>query len=129
MERDLRESPLYREVEEHFRKIHEPGFGMVTEPADPRPSPDGRWVAFTGSLWEKLEGTPKTRICLAEVSGEGSREISSGPDHDAGPRWSPDGRRLSFVSDRRERGRMQLFVLALEALGEAEALPEIHGTI
>ena len=74
MDRDLRESPLYREVEEHFRKVYEPGFGKVTEPSDPRPSPDGRWVAFTGSLWEKLEGTPKTRICLAPLGREGSAE-------------------------------------------------------
>jgi dipeptidyl aminopeptidase/acylaminoacyl peptidase len=133
MERDLRDSPVYREVEEHFRKIYEPGFGKVTEPGDPRPSPDGRWVAFTGSLWEKLEGTPKTRICLAPASGSGptggAKEVSSGPEHDAGARWSPDGRRLSFVSDRREKGRMQLHVLSVEGVGEAEALPEIDGTI
>jgi dipeptidyl aminopeptidase/acylaminoacyl peptidase len=129
MDRDLRETPLYREVEEHFRKIHEPGFGNVTEPTDPRPSPDGRWVAFTGSLWEKLEGTAKTRICLADVSDEGFRTVSSGPEHDAGPRWSPDGRRLSFLSDRREKGRMQLYRLTIDDLGEAEPLPEIEGTI
>jgi dipeptidyl aminopeptidase/acylaminoacyl peptidase len=133
---------LYKEIEEHFRKIYEPGFGRVTEPSDPRPSPDGRWVAFTGSLWERLEGTPKNRICLAPLGPEGSggarsggaeasgvRQISSGPEHDAGARWSPDARRLSFVSDRREKGRMQLHVLRLDGLGEAEALPEIEGTI
>jgi dipeptidyl aminopeptidase/acylaminoacyl peptidase len=138
MERDLRESTLYGEVEEHFRKIYGPGFGRVTEPSDPRPSPDGQWVAFTGSLWEKLEGGPKTRICLVPLGLEasagdapagGAREISSGPEHDAGPRWSPDARRLSFVSDRREKGRMQLYVLSVEGLGEAEALPEIEGTV
>jgi dipeptidyl aminopeptidase/acylaminoacyl peptidase len=131
MDRDLRESPLYGEVAEHFRKIYEPGFGRVTEPSDPRPSPDGRWVAFTGSLWERLEGGPKTRICLAPTEGASTsaKEVSSGPEHDAGPRWSPDGRRLSFVSDRREKGRMQLFALAVEGLGEAEPLPEIEGTI
>ena len=133
MDRDLRESPLYGEVEEHFRKIYEPGFGRVTEPSDPRPSPDGRWVAFTGSLWEKLEGTPKTRICLAPADAEaadtGVRQISSGPEHDAAARWSPDAGRLSFLSDRREKGRMQLYVLRLDGLGEAEALPEVEGTI
>jgi dipeptidyl aminopeptidase/acylaminoacyl peptidase len=131
MDRDLRESPLYGEVEEHFRKIYEPGFGRVTEPSDPRSSPDGRWVAFTGSRWEKLEGTPKTRICLAPAEGTSTdaKEVSSGPEHDAGPRWSPDGGRLSFVSDRREKGRMQLFALTVEGLGEAEALPEIEGTV
>jgi dipeptidyl aminopeptidase/acylaminoacyl peptidase len=131
MERDLRQSPLYGEVEEHFRKIYEPGFGRVTEPSDPRPSPDGRSVAFTGSLWEKLEGGPKTRICLAPAEGPdtGAKQVSSGPEHDAGPRWSPDSKKLSFVSDRREKGRMQLYVLSLDGLGEAEALREIEGTI
>jgi dipeptidyl aminopeptidase/acylaminoacyl peptidase len=135
MERDLRTSPLYQEVEEHFRKIYEPGFGRVTEPSDPRPSPDGRWVAFTGSIWEKLEGTAKTRICLAaapdgaEGGVGGTREVSSGPEHDAGPRWSPEGNTLTFLSDRREKGRMQLFSLSAGGLGDAEALPEIDGTI
>ena len=139
MERDLRESPLYREVEEHFRKVYEPGFGKVTEPSDPRPSPDGRWVAFTGSLWEKLEGTPKTPDL---PGGDGSRRVA--------PR-APNARRregglvgtrarrrapvvtgraaLSFISDRREKGRMQLYVLYLDGLGEAESLPEIEGTV
>jgi dipeptidyl aminopeptidase/acylaminoacyl peptidase len=133
MDRDLRSSPLYQEVEEHFRKVYEPGFGKVTEASDPRPSPDGRWVAFTGSMWEKLEGTPKSRICLAPADGEepegGTRQVSAGPDHDAGPRWSPDGRRLTFVSDRREKGRMQLFTLSLDDLGEAAPLPEIDGSV
>ena len=133
MERDLRESPLYREVEDHFRRVYEPGFGKVTEPSDPRPSPDGRWVAFTGSLWEKLEGTPNTRICLAPAgpgaAGADVKRVSSGPGHDAGARWSPDGRRLSFVSDRREKGRMQLHVLSVDGVGEAEPFPEIEGTI
>ena len=129
MERDLRTSPLYQEVEEHFRKSFEPGFGKVTEASDPRLSPDGRWVAFTGSVWEKLEGTPKTRICLAPADGGGHRTITAGPEHDAGPRWSPDGRRLSFLSDRREKGRMRLYALDAEALGEAEELPEVEGTI
>jgi dipeptidyl aminopeptidase/acylaminoacyl peptidase len=135
MERDLRTSPLYQEVEEHFRKVYEPGFGRVTEPSDPRPSPDGRWVAFTGSIWEKLEGTAKTRICLAaapdgaEGGVGGAKEVSSGPEHDAGPRWSPEGSTLTFLSDRREKGRMQLFSLSAGGLGEAEALPEIDGTI
>jgi dipeptidyl aminopeptidase/acylaminoacyl peptidase len=139
MERDLRTAPLYQEVVEHFRKVYEPGFGRVTEPSDPQPSPDGRWIAFTGSLWERLEGTAKTRICLAaaqrggvgDAAGVrgGVKEVSSGPEHDAGPRWSPDGSRLTFLSDRREKGRMQLFSLAADGLGEAEALPEIEGTI
>ncbi len=129
MERDLRETTLYGEVEEHFRKTMEPGFGKVTDASDPRSSPDGRWIAFTGSLWEKLEGGSKSRVCLAAADGSGFRELTSGPEHDGGARWSPDGTRLSFASDRKVTGRMQLYVLDAEGLGEAQPLPEIEGTV
>jgi dipeptidyl aminopeptidase/acylaminoacyl peptidase len=129
MDRDLRETPLYREVEEHFRKVYEPGFGRIGDPSDPAPSPDGRWIAFTGSVWEKLEGTPDTRVCLVPAAGGAVRIVTSGPHHDGGARWSPDGSLLSFSSDRKELGRSQLQVLSAEGLGEAEPLPEIEGTV
>ena len=67
VERDIRETPLYREVEEHFRKAYEPGFGTITGAVGPTPSPDGRMVAFTGSRMEKLEGTPANRVCTVEL--------------------------------------------------------------
>jgi len=50
MGRDLRQTPLYREIEEHFRTALEPGFGSVTPSptwtfrrtalASPSPEPD-----------------------------------------------------------------------------------------
>ncbi|HEX6400993.1 MAG TPA: prolyl oligopeptidase family serine peptidase, partial [Actinomycetota bacterium] len=129
MDRDLRETPLYREVEEHFRKVAEPGFGAVGEPADPVPSPDGRWIAFTGSVWEKLEGTPDTRVCVVPAAGGRVRLATAGPHHDGGARWAPAGDRLSFSSDRKEKGRSQLSVLSTDELGEARPLPEVDGTV
>ena len=129
MDRDLRETPLYREVEEHFRKVYEPGFGRIGEPSDPVPSPDGRWIAFTGSVLEKLEGTPETRVCLAPAGGGPARQVTAGPRHDGGARWSPAGDRLSFASDRREKGRLQLYVMSADELGEAQPQPEIGGTV
>ncbi|HCO02779.1 MAG TPA: S9 family peptidase [Actinobacteria bacterium] len=129
MDRDLRETPLYKEVEEYYRKSFEPVFGKIFGPDDVDPSPDGRRVAFTGSKLEKLEGTPALRICVADVDGNGSfREITAGPNNDRSPRWSPDGRRLAFLSDRAKAGSFQLFVLDQDSLGEAAAAPAVEGT-
>ena len=41
MERDLRETPLYQEIEAAYRRLAEPGFGRITHASDVRASPDG----------------------------------------------------------------------------------------
>ncbi len=105
MERDLRQTSPYREVEEHFRRLFEPSFGRISGADDPAPSPDGRTLAFTGSKIEKFEGSPVTRVCTADVESGEIREITHGPNSDRAPRWSPDGRRLAFLSDRERKGR------------------------
>ena len=53
-------------------------------------SPDGRTIAFDllGDLY------------LVPIDGGAARRITSGPAFDVQPRFSPDGRRLSFTSDR-----------------------------
>ncbi len=129
MERDTRGTALYREVEEHFRRLHEPAFGKISGADDPAPSPDGRTVAFTGSKLEKLEGSPVLRVCTADVESGEVREITRGPNSDRAPRWSPDGRRLAFLSDRASAGRFQLYLLEAGAVGEAAATGEVEGTV
>ena len=129
MTRDLRDTPLYTEIEGFFREALEPGFGKVTSFDQPAPSPDGRWVAFSGTVLDGLEGHGHSRICLADVDGAGWRTITSGPNDDAGPQWSPDGRTLTFASDRASAGRMQLYALDAQGIGEARPLPAVPGVV
>jgi dipeptidyl aminopeptidase/acylaminoacyl peptidase len=130
MERDLRETPLYKEVQEFFRRALEPGFGKITSATDLRVSPDAGTVAFTGSRLDKLEGTPESRICLTPVrGGAGLRQVTNGPNNDSGARWAPDGSRLAFRSDRLEKGRSQAYLLEAGSLSEAELLPEVPGSV
>jgi dipeptidyl aminopeptidase/acylaminoacyl peptidase len=130
MDRDLRETALYRKVEEHYRTILGPGFGRITSASDVDPSPDGARVAFAGGKLEKLEGVPTTRICVTDAAGGGgTEEVTAGPNDDRSPRWSPDGSRLAFLSDRVKEGRHQLYLLSSDRIGEARATPEVEGTV
>ena len=91
------------------------------------PSPDGTCIAFRGDQWERLEGHTLGRIGLAATDGSWVRQITNGPHDDDQPRWSPDGRTLTFRSDRAAEGRHQLYALDVDAIGEARALPVVEG--
>ena len=129
MERDLRHTPLYEEIEAAYRRLAEPGFGRITAANDVRASPDGTTIAFRGGRLDALEGHASGRICLAAADGSGMRQVTHGPNEDSGPRWSPDGRTLSFLSDRAVAGSPQLYALEAGVLGEARRLTEAPGIV
>lgn len=129
MDRDLRHTPLYCEIEEHFHRLYAPAFGQISGATNPAPSPDGQRIAFTGSKWEKLEGHPVTRICLVDVATGAVEEITSGPNNDRFPQWSPDGTCLAFLSDRATRGVDQLYLLEEQRMGEAIAPAPVNGIV
>lgn len=129
MDRDIRDTTLYREVEEYYRRALGPGFGRMSEATDPAPSPHGTVIAFTGSVLGRLEGRPESRIGLVGLETGEVRQITRGPGDDRLPVWSPDGRFLAFLSDRAERGRFQVYLLEAGAVGEAVAAPDVPGTV
>lgn len=129
MERDLRGSPLWQEVEDHFRRWLEPGFGQPTGAGDPDVSPDGSTVAFTGSSLDALQGLPSNRVYLADVATGRVERATTGPGDDRFPRWSPDGTALAFVSDRGHPGRGRLHLLERDRLGDARPCGSVDGTI
>ena len=129
MDRDLRETPLFKDVEAFYTSVLEPGFGRVTAASDPTASPDGRWIAFHGERLDRLEGHQQGRICLAEADGTAWRQITDGPNDDAEPRWSPDSRTLSFRSDRARVGVHQIHLLDTESPTEGTLLATLPGTV
>jgi dipeptidyl aminopeptidase/acylaminoacyl peptidase len=126
--RDLRETPLYKEAEALFQQVLRPGSGRPTSAVVLMVSPDGRHVAFAGTMLEKLEGLPSTRICIVELQSGDLRIVSFGPHSDLGPKFSPDGEQLVFRSDRLAPGDFQLYILNLKS-GETRAAPVVDGWV
>lgn len=129
MNRDLRSTPLYREIEAFYHHALAPAFGRISGATELAPAPDGQRIAFTGSKRENLEGHPIRRICLTHVVTGGVEEVTAGPNSDFFPRWSPDGTRLAFLSDRADKGLSQLYVLESQHIGEAIAAPPVNGMV
>jgi dipeptidyl aminopeptidase/acylaminoacyl peptidase len=128
MDADVRETALYREVEDLYRRLHEP-FGVAAAAQDLTAAPDGSRVAFTGPRHESVDADPVSRICVADLATGTVEDVTAGPGDDRYPRWSPDGTTIAFLSDRRHRGRFGLFLLEAGRLGEAVAAPDLDGSV
>ena len=92
--------------------------------SDAQMSPDGERVAFVVTTLSEERDAYLSNIWIAAVDGGEPRRLTSGDKRDSAPRWSPDGRRLAFVSERQEDKRPQLYVMPTDA-GEAVRLTEL----
>ena len=71
-------------------------------PTDPRLSPDGRTVAFTVKQVSPGKDAYRQSVWLGPIDGSApARQVTIGARFDRHARFSPDGRTLAFLTDRR----------------------------
>ncbi len=95
-------------------------------PSDVQTSPDGRQVAFVVAPIAHEETKPTSEIWIASLSGDSEpRRFTTSQADNRMPRWSPDGSRLAFLSDRDERGTAQVYLFD-KGGGEARGLTSLR---
>jgi len=91
--------------------------------ADPKISPDGKWVAYSVATPDMEANRNASNIWIVpEAGGTAIQLTQSG--HDTGPAWSPDSKTLAFISSR--DGNSQVYVLSMEG-GESHAITHLSG--
>jgi dipeptidyl aminopeptidase/acylaminoacyl peptidase len=91
---------------------------------DPALSPDGRWVVFPVTRYALDKNQGDSDLWLVPADGSAPpRRLTWNEGSDSSPAWSPDGRRIAFVSKRGD-GPPQLYVLPVEG-GEAEPVTKL----
>jgi dipeptidyl aminopeptidase/acylaminoacyl peptidase len=128
MNKDIRETALYQEAEALYKRLRQPGTGQISDAAGCHVSPDGRCAVFAGTIMESLEGVQPSRICEIDLASGKTQVLSFGPETDHLPKYSPDGTRIAFLSDRHKTGDFQLYLLD-RARGAAEAAPRVDGWV
>lgn len=98
--------------------------------ADPQVSPTGSAIAFTVSDPDMESNTYRRQIWLAPSdSSDGQPHPLTGPGHEVLPRWSPDGRRLAYVSAAPGSGLSEICILPVTTAGERMVACTWHGPV
>jgi len=85
-------------------------------------SPDGRWIAFETTWFDKEANSSNTDIYLVPAAGGDVWRFVRSEGDDSSPCWSPDGRHLAFVSDR--DGSSQIWIIPADG-GEARRVTDV----
>jgi dipeptidyl aminopeptidase/acylaminoacyl peptidase len=91
--------------------------------ADPQIRPDGRAIAYVRMSYDVMSDRPRSTLWLMDVDTGLQTPIAAGPGSHVSPRWSPDGKRLAYVSSS-EGGHSQLFVRWMQT-GEAARITDL----
>ncbi|MEO8396053.1 MAG: prolyl oligopeptidase family serine peptidase, partial [Chloroflexota bacterium] len=103
----------------------------LESPSDVEISPDGAYVAFVlGKSHKPDKDTPHQKTI--QVINLATRKVraftTKGTGTNSQPRWSPDSRRLVFVSNRANKDEKQLYVIDVDG-GEAQPLTNLRGKV
>jgi dipeptidyl aminopeptidase/acylaminoacyl peptidase len=68
--------------------------------SDPQISPDGKWVTFTVQTVDVAANKKPSQIWIAPLAGGTPRQITHDGEANQRARWSPDSKRIAYISDR-----------------------------
>src|SRR5215471_10637108 len=90
-------------------------------------SPDGTRAVYQVRTIDAEKDTYQSHLWLVPMAGGAPRQITFGDQRNGGAKFSPDGRWLAFLSDRKDK-KTQIYRLPLDG-GEAERLTDLDGGI
>jgi len=96
---------------------------------DVQVSPDGAWVAYTVSGVDTAADKSDTDVWMASWDGKRQLRMTTSPEGESAPRWSPDGRYLSFLSGRPGKAKGSQVWLIDRQGGEAQQFTDVKGRL
>jgi dipeptidyl aminopeptidase/acylaminoacyl peptidase len=99
-------------AEKNYKLLEKKTYLEMESISSPRISPDGTQILFSRGWVDKMEDRRRSNIWIVDIAGTRVRELTHGNWSDSSPVWSPDGKKIAFLSDR--DGTTQIHVLWLD---------------
>ena len=81
--------------------------------SNPQIAPDGSQVVFTRGFVDIMKDQAASNLWVIDTKGERLRQLTDGAFRDSAAVWSPDGRRIAFLSNR--SGSTQIHVMWVDS--------------
>jgi dipeptidyl aminopeptidase/acylaminoacyl peptidase len=94
------------------RLLTDDTFFQMESVASPQIAPDGAQVIFSRGFVDITKDQNQSNLWVVDIRGERLRQLTDGSWRDASPVWSPDGKRIAFLSNR--SGSTQVHVMWLD---------------
>jgi dipeptidyl aminopeptidase/acylaminoacyl peptidase len=107
------------------RPVRVTDFLQLRDVNDPQLSPDGAWIAYTVTSIDTAKDKSDVDVWMTSWDGSQSVRLTSTPERESSPRWSPDGRYLAFLSGRQDGKGAQVWLLDRRG-GEAQRVSRIE---
>ena len=88
----------------------------------PQLSPDGRFVVYERKRFDIMKDRKRSSLWFVDGEGRGQRALTSDNGDQGGAAWSPDGKRIAYISA--SEGKAQIHVLWLDS-GAASAITHL----
>ncbi|MCJ7563898.1 MAG: S9 family peptidase [Candidatus Aminicenantes bacterium] len=110
-------------AEKPFKLLETETYFEMESVGAPQISPDGQFIIFTRGWVDKINDQSRSNVWIADIDGKRIRELTHGNWRDSSPVWSPDGKKIAFLSERDQT--TQIHVMWLDT-GDVAQLTHIE---
>ena len=111
-------------AQQNKRAIKIDDYFNIKSVSNPQVSPDKAWVAYTVTTTNLKKDKRETRIWMVPANGGDPIPMTGKGYSASNPKWSPDGKYLSFMAAKNKDEKTQVWTLNRLG-GEAEKLTNI----
>ena len=115
--------------EKNFKLLDKETHMEMESIGSPNISPDGNHIIFTRGWIDKKNDRSRSNLWIVDIEGKRVRELTHGNWRDFSPVWSPDGKKIAFLSDRDETTQIHVMWLDTREVAQLTHLDRSPGSL